>query len=118
MATLIEFPQQSQTDDKTENVLQRATGRALTVLGELEELSRSSGESSSSSGSVGMVGSSGGRERVWGKIKGSSAVQGASQDSLDLGALCSRGDPCSKCSSSSWGCKITHEDANTCVCYT
>lgn len=55
---------------------------ALTVLGELDELSSSSGESSSSSGSVGMVGSSEGRERVWGKMKGLSAAQGASQDPL------------------------------------
>lgn len=57
---------------------------ALTVLGELEELSSSSGESSSSSGNVGMAGGSEGRERVWGKIKGPSAAQAASQDSLLL----------------------------------
>lgn len=80
---------------------------ALTVLGELEELSNSSGESSSSSGSVGMAGGNEGRERVEGKIKGSSAAQGVSQDSSELGSLCSRGDPCSNCSSSSsWSCKI------------
>jgi len=40
------------------------------VEGELDVLSSSSGESSSSSGRVGMVGVRGGRERVWGKIKG------------------------------------------------
>ena len=67
---------------KTEYVLQKVTALSLTVLGELEELSSSSGESSSSSGSVGMAGGSEGRERVWGKIKGLSAAQEASLDSL------------------------------------
>lgn len=82
--------------------------RALTVLGELDELSSSSGESSSSSGSVGMAGGSDGRERVWGKMKGLSAAQGASQDSLAWGSLGSRGDPWSKSSSSSCSCKTEH----------
>lgn len=82
--------------------------RALTVLGELDELSSSSGESSSSSGSVGMAGGSDGRERVWGKMKGPSVAQGASQDSLAGGSLCSRGDPWSKSSSSSCSCKTEH----------
>lgn len=72
---------------RTEYVLQKVTVCSLTVLGELEELSSSSGESSSSSGSVGMAGGSEGRDRVWGKIKGLSATQEMSQDSLWLWSI-------------------------------